>query len=39
MEPMEQPVPESNKTVLELYVTPSEAWDMWSCESGERPHP
>ena len=34
MEPMEQPVPESNKTKLGLYATPTEAYEMWKADDG-----
>jgi hypothetical protein len=33
MEPMEQPVPESNKTTLGLYATPTEAYGMWKADT------
>ena len=32
MEPIDQPVPESNKTALELYATPTEAYEMWKAD-------
>ena len=32
MEPIEQPVPDSNKTTLGLYATPTEAYEMWKAD-------
>jgi rhodanese-related sulfurtransferase len=32
MEPIEQPVPEPNKTTLGLYATPTEAYEMWQAD-------
>jgi rhodanese-related sulfurtransferase len=31
-EPIDQPVPEANKTALGLYVTPTEAYEMWQAD-------